>query len=232
MGLLSLVSCFSGAVLGFCFSLVWRVLRCVTFYLLCWNTHFWGGAHTQIRFLHQWHRRYRGNIGAWAAQVCRGLREVSWLHRRPISHSTVWTTLTSVAVRAGSLKQMAVWHHICLRENLPGFCLVLLLVGGERRRRCAGLVRRERQWSGESGLQQVGGRQPLSVVSQRRTGGVIGGFRGVGPDCPVLHLSLSLQQRLERKERHRRQMRKRRLHLHKGQVLCICWLIVIYSQFH
>lgn len=101
-------------------------------------------------------------------------------------------------MRAAGL-QVAVGDRVRLREDFASLRLVLLLVGGERRRGCAGLVRREGQLTGQGGLQHVGGRQPLSVMGQSRTGGVVGRFGGVGPDCPVLHLPLSLQQRLETK---------------------------------
>lgn len=94
---------------------------------------------------------------------------------------------------------MAVGDRVCLREDFASLRLILLLVGGERRRGCAGLVRREGQLTGQSGLQHVGGRQPLSVMGQSRTRGVIGRLGGVGPDGPVLHLPLSFQQRLETK---------------------------------
>lgn len=94
---------------------------------------------------------------------------------------------------------MAVGDRVCLREDFASLRLILLLVGGERRRGRAGLVRREGQLTGQSGLQHVGGRQPLSVMGQSGTRGVIGRFGGVGPDRPVLHLPLSFQQRLETK---------------------------------
>lgn len=101
-------------------------------------------------------------------------------------------------MRAAGL-QMAVGDRVCLREDLAGLRLILLLVGGERRRGRAGLVRREGQLTGQSGLQHVGGRQPLSVMGQSGTGGVVGRFGGVGPHCPVLQLPLAFQQRLETK---------------------------------
>lgn len=101
-------------------------------------------------------------------------------------------------MRAASL-QMAIGDRVSLREDFASLRLILLLVGGERRRGCAGLVWREGQLTGQSGLQHVGGGQPLSMMGQSRTRGVIGRFGGVGPDCPVLHLPLSFQQRLETK---------------------------------
>lgn len=58
---------------------------------------------------------------------------------------------------------------------------------------------REGQLRGERGLQHVGGRELLSVVSERRAGRVVGGLRRVGPDGAVLHFPLPPQQRLDRK---------------------------------